>query len=221
MNVFINKCHCIYVNHFILFGLVFFSLIIMFPLAYSTHELSEKRDVNTKFLPDGYDWNSKTLNGIEILNGLLISDDELYTLVIWDLTDKIIDENFWYDRGTPTNVFESMATNCIEWSPNNPKYKAVAYSCIFNDAYEIYIRNDSEGEKSYSGPFNIMMEILEKVSIYDKENRSINHNSLDVQKIPDWIKNVFSWYAQDEISEDEVLNAIKFLVNERVIILDD
>ena len=221
MNVFINKCNCISVNHFILFGLVFFSLIIMFPLAYSTHELSEKRDVNTKFLPDDYEWNSKALNGIVIFNGILISDDKLYTLVIWDLTDITIDESFWYGRGNPTNIFEPLATNCIEWSPDHPKYKGVAYSCIFNDAYEIYIRNNSEGEKSYSGPFNIMMEILEKISTYDQENRSVNHNSLDVSKIPNWIKNVFSWYAQDEISEDEVLNAIKFLVNEGIIILDD
>ena len=40
------------------------------------------------------------------------------------------------------------------------------------------------------------------------------------QKIPDWVKNIFTWYSQDQISEDEVLNAIKFLVNQGIIDLD-
>lgn len=40
------------------------------------------------------------------------------------------------------------------------------------------------------------------------------------QKIPDWVKNIFTWYSQDQISEDEVLIAIKFLVNQGIIDLD-
>ena len=42
-----------------------------------------------------------------------------------------------------------------------------------------------------------------------------------VNKIPEWVKNIFTWYAQDQISEDEVLNAIKFLVNQGIINLDE
>ena len=42
-----------------------------------------------------------------------------------------------------------------------------------------------------------------------------------IQKIPDWVKNIFTWYSQDQISEDEVLNAIKFLVNQGIIDLDN
>ena len=33
------------------------------------------------------------------------------------------------------------------------------------------------------------------------------------EKIPDWMKNVFLWYGQDQISETEVLNAIQWLVD--------
>ena len=40
-------------------------------------------------------------------------------------------------------------------------------------------------------------------------------------KIPEWVKNIFAWYAQDQISEDEVLNAIKFLVNQGIINLNE
>ena len=40
-------------------------------------------------------------------------------------------------------------------------------------------------------------------------------------KIPEWVKNIFTWYSQGQISEDEVLNAIKFLVNQGIITLNE
>ena len=39
-------------------------------------------------------------------------------------------------------------------------------------------------------------------------------------KIPDWVKNIFLWYGQDQISEDELLDAIKYLINEGILIVD-
>ena len=41
-----------------------------------------------------------------------------------------------------------------------------------------------------------------------------------IQKIPDWVKNIFGWYAQDQVSEDELLDAIKYLINERILIVN-
>jgi hypothetical protein len=41
-----------------------------------------------------------------------------------------------------------------------------------------------------------------------------------IQKVPDWVRNIFIWYAEEQISEDELLNAIKFLVNQRIINLN-
>ncbi len=40
------------------------------------------------------------------------------------------------------------------------------------------------------------------------------------KKIPEWVRNIFIWYGQNQVSEDEVLNAIKFLIEEKIIILD-
>lgn len=40
------------------------------------------------------------------------------------------------------------------------------------------------------------------------------------QKIPDWVRNIFVWYGQDKVSEEELLNAIKFLVQEKIIQLE-
>ena len=39
-------------------------------------------------------------------------------------------------------------------------------------------------------------------------------------KLPDWIKNIFVWYGQGQISEDDVLGAIKFLVANQIIEID-
>jgi len=39
-------------------------------------------------------------------------------------------------------------------------------------------------------------------------------------KLPDWIKNIFVWYGEEQISEDDVLNAIAFLVENQIIQID-
>ncbi|MEE9535531.1 MAG: hypothetical protein V3V58_03205, partial [Nitrosopumilaceae archaeon] len=35
--------------------------------------------------------------------------------------------------------------------------------------------------------------------------------------IPDWIKNIALWYGQGNVTEDEFINAIKFLINQGII----
>ena len=44
-----------------------------------------------------------------------------------------------------------------------------------------------------------------------------NSSITQTPKIPSWAKNIFIWYGQDKISEDELLNAIEFLVNDGLI----
>ena len=38
-------------------------------------------------------------------------------------------------------------------------------------------------------------------------------------KIPDWVKNIFVWYGQDLVSEGELLNAIKYLITEGILVI--
>lgn len=37
------------------------------------------------------------------------------------------------------------------------------------------------------------------------------------QKLPDWVRNVFIWYGDGIVSEDEIINAIQFLIKEGII----
>ena len=49
------------------------------------------------------------------------------------------------------------------------------------------------------------------------EDIAMNMGNLNSKKIPDWVKNIFIWYGQDQVSEDDLLNAIKFLINKGII----
>jgi len=40
---------------------------------------------------------------------------------------------------------------------------------------------------------------------------------MEDQKIPDWVRNIFIWYGEKKISEDDLIGAIQFLVKEGII----
>ena len=46
------------------------------------------------------------------------------------------------------------------------------------------------------------------------------HAFAEESKIPDWVRNIFIWYGQGQISEYDVLNAITFLVANQIIQID-
>ena len=62
-------------------------------------------------------------------------------------------------------------------------------------------------------------EIHREICTNQKESISITieKESNQDKKIPDWVKNVFVWYAQDKVTEEELLSAIEFLVNQNII----
>ena len=50
---------------------------------------------------------------------------------------------------------------------------------------------------------------------------SISTNIANAEIIPEWIKNNALWYGQGVISETEFLNAIKFLIENDVLVIED
>lgn len=62
---------------------------------------------------------------------------------------------------------------------------------------------------------------LDKKSKLNLEHNSVGaNNSKNMKKIPSWVKHTFGWYYEDKISEDEVINSIKFLINSKIIKLE-
>jgi len=41
-----------------------------------------------------------------------------------------------------------------------------------------------------------------------------------VQKIPDWVQNTFKWYADGLVSETELINSLKYLIQNKIIVID-
>ena len=49
---------------------------------------------------------------------------------------------------------------------------------------------------------------------------SFSASTVDAQTIPEWVKNNALWYGQGVISETEFLNAMKFLIEEGVLVIE-
>ena len=46
---------------------------------------------------------------------------------------------------------------------------------------------------------------------------TVEPEKISESKLPEWVRNIFIWYAEDRISEDELLGAIQFLVQQGII----
>ncbi len=49
---------------------------------------------------------------------------------------------------------------------------------------------------------------------------SVSINVADAQTVPEWVKNNALWYGQGLVSESEFLNAMKFLIEEGVLVIE-
>lgn len=49
---------------------------------------------------------------------------------------------------------------------------------------------------------------------------SFSANEAIAQEVPEWVKNNALWYGQGDISESEFLNAIKFLIESGIIVVE-
>mgnify|MGYP000436226426 CR=1 FL=1 len=50
---------------------------------------------------------------------------------------------------------------------------------------------------------------------------SILASDADASIVPDWIKNTAKWYGDGDISENDFLNAIKYLIQQKIIVISD
>ncbi|MFZ8908694.1 MAG: hypothetical protein ACO2YR_07225, partial [Nitrosopumilaceae archaeon] len=71
--------------------------------------------------------------------------------------------------------------------------------------------------KKYLPAFLIIFSLIFVISI--NESFAQSDNPLN-PALPDWIKNNFKWYSEGAITEDEILNSIKFLTENNVIRLE-
>jgi len=99
----------------------------------------------------------------------------------------------------------------------------VAYqeSIVFSESRSITInfeQNDSDVE--IIGTYLVGSGISNSPSTsfeFSEDETVVKSNPEPTKRLPGWVKNIFVWFAADQVSEDELLNAIEFLINEGTI----
>ena len=100
----------------------------------------------------------------------------------------------------------------------------------YNDSWTITARTTvKDSEKTHKFDTENLEKIREVIKSFtilkpdtapELESEQVETPQTKIQKVPDWVRNIFIWYSEEQISEDELLNAIKFLVNQGIINLD-
>ena len=82
---------------------------------------------------------------------------------------------------------------------------------------EIPIANNAEIGNYVIEIISQCREIHREICTHQSETISITigNESKQNKKVPDWVRNIFVWYAEDKVSEEELLGAIEFLINKK------
>ena len=64
----------------------------------------------------------------------------------------------------------------------------------------------------------VTFEVVENLAEITEGTETVTEES--IEKIPIWVRQIFIWYADNQIAENELLNAIKFLVQQGIIELE-
>ncbi|MCE2507051.1 MAG: hypothetical protein J4F36_11435 [Nitrosopumilaceae archaeon] len=74
-----------------------------------------------------------------------------------------------------------------------------------NDVWNIEVYNIKQSFEQDKEKINSIIESFEITEI--------------PERIPDWIKDTMAWYLEGKVSEDEMINALQFLIKENVIVV--
>ena len=64
----------------------------------------------------------------------------------------------------------------------------------------------------------VTFEVVENLAEITEGTETVTEES--IQKIPNWVRQIFIWYAAEQITEADLLNAIEFLANQGIIELE-
>ncbi len=64
----------------------------------------------------------------------------------------------------------------------------------------------------------VTFEVVENLAEITEGTETVTEES--IQKIPNWVREIFIWYAAEQITESDLLGAIQFLVQQGIIKLE-
>jgi hypothetical protein len=96
---------------------------------------------------------------------------------------------------------------------DNGNYENFILICCNNiGQYSVY----AEWREHHIG--TVTFEVVENLAEITEGTETVTQES--IQKIPNWVRQIFIWYAAEQITEADLLGAIQFLVQQGIIELE-
>ena len=211
-------------------ALIFFSIMTAFLIP--TNILAESDE----------GWDAETIIDVSIVGDSVINLDSPNTLlrVYVDITNFDPSDGYYFLRiiQSATNTIISE-DNIVIREKSNGKAGADVGHLVMEDTlgttadmlgnYEVIVFTENGsviGNATFSvikpsEPIPQSLEFLEynetSTEIDTETDQSSETDLINAKKIPDWVKNIFVLYSYDEISEDELINALTFLIDQGII----
>jgi len=139
-----------------------------------------------------------------------------------------VDNNLVYSVGDSLSItgwveYDDAATSDVLLSVKISNQNGTVVS-------DFFLTSDSDGKFEF--PFELSDDdssgdyLVNIMSMCREVHRDIcTHKTAEIaisvigeeSKIPEWVRNVFVWYAEDSISENELLQALQYLINQNII----
>lgn len=198
------------------------------------------------FAEDDEQWSNDTIIDVSIVGEPVINLDSSNTLlrVYADITNFDPRDGYYFLRITQsaTNTIISEEEIIIR-EKGNGKAGADGAHMITEDElahtgslqgnYDVLVYTEygtAIGNTTFSiikpsmAPTQTSTEIIESQEISSNNDESTESELLEdeselinVKKIPDWVKNIFVLYSYDEITENELINALTYLIDQGII----
>ena len=139
-----------------------------------------------------------------------------------------VDDNLVYSIGDDLSItgwveYDDASTSDVLLSVkiSNPNGTVVS---------DFFLTSDSDGKFEF--PFELSDDdspgdyLVNIMSMCREIHRDVcTHKTAEIaisvigeeSKIPEWVRNVFVWYAENSISEKELLQALQYLINQNII----
>ena len=141
-------------------------------------------------------------------------DGDLLMKIVKKSSGKILSESNIYVRQNSGNIWSTEIGYLLYGQNLNDTASLIG-------SYEIQVGPENgayEGSATFSVlPAPIPAHQIQSITAADPETEKQSQSSFNQSKIPLWIKNIFKWYSEGSISDDEMLTAIKFLVDRGII----
>ena len=134
---------------------------------------------------------------------------------------------FWFEQSTEITTGEITVNpgDSVMWNNVDTAFHTVTSITSSGELDGIFDSGFFTVGESYNQKFNDLGDFDYFCSLHPWMIGTVHViDSIDtvqsIEKIPSWVKNIFVWYGEGIVSEDELLNAIKYLINEKILVVN-